>query len=57
MPLYVHKSGERKRTVPGSYEDRRVAASPDWELIPPHVPARDNAPAPAEGDAPAGKVK
>ncbi len=31
MPLYIHKhTGEKKRTVPGSYEDRRVSADPAW---------------------------
>lgn len=41
MPLYEHgPSKERKRTVPGSYEDVRVSEHPDWTLIP-----REDAPA------------
>ncbi|WP_018807351.1 hypothetical protein [Salinispora arenicola] len=35
MPLWVNeKHGERKRTVPGSYEDRRLAAAGEWTLVP-----------------------
>jgi hypothetical protein len=49
MPLYEHKLGERKRTVPGSYEDRRVAGNPDWKLIPKATAAAEPAAAPAPG--------
>lgn len=35
MPLYLHKSGEIKRTVPGKHEDARVKASKDWRPITP----------------------
>jgi hypothetical protein len=33
MPLYVHRSGEIKRTVPGRHEDQRVSGHPDWRPI------------------------
>ena len=45
MPLYEHVDGERKRTVPGSYEDRRVAGNPDWSVVPPATPAPPREPA------------
>lgn len=52
MPLYRHKiTGERKRTVPGKYEDRRVATDPNWELIP---PAASDTGDTADGDTAAG---
>ncbi|WP_018219194.1 hypothetical protein [Salinispora vitiensis] len=35
MPLWTHEHGERKRTVPGTYEDRRVTADDQWTLVPP----------------------
>lgn len=38
MPLYKHKDGEQVRTVPGSYEDRRLADNPEWERVKPAAP-------------------
>ncbi|MEV7268407.1 hypothetical protein AB0N38_33110 [Micromonospora aurantiaca] len=35
MPLYLHRDGEIKRTVPGKHEDARVKASKDWRPITP----------------------
>ena len=32
MPLYVHRTGEQVRTVPGGAEDLRLAADPAWRL-------------------------
>lgn len=54
MPLHVHTSGERVRTVPGSAEDDRLTAHPAWHLdgapaVAPHRP--DNVePDPLDGD-------
>lgn len=54
MPLYEHAAtGERKRTVPGKYEDRRVAASGEWTLVaPPSAPADEEQPPPVAVPAP-----
>jgi hypothetical protein len=50
VPLYIHKhTAERKRTVPGSYEDKRVAVDPNWVRQP------GMAPVGAEDDAPQDK--
>lgn len=47
MPLYEHgPSKEWKRTVPGSYEDKRVAANPEWKLIPRDTPPPAEEPTP-----------
>ncbi|MBM0203512.1 hypothetical protein JNW90_10585 [Micromonospora sp. STR1s_5] len=60
MPLWQHStSGERVRTVPGSYEDKRLNGSDEWERVQPAVapasePINPGASTPAVPTAPQG---